>query len=475
MWLDYHSTEAEHGSAFSYRFDIATRTWSLVTLPSGAAAEMSTRHWYNGGTVDEFGNVIVLGHDQHPLGTCSANDEGIGTPCNPGQDRYEQFTFDSATNSYSWDTNAKLNSISKSLSSSTYDCPPNTVVRIRQYPRVHLLGSSGQIFYANGVYFRPPFHDDEWCYSLWDRELLQCSNSPRWTVRIDPASETHQEPRKAHSTVHYVWYDSFGNVHDSVYSIGGSNRESCAGSPADVAYSHVDRIVDPDGVVPWNNQSDPPDLNISRKFLNAVILLDGSIFAVGGLGAYDPATNDCPPVLTPEILEPYEVFGIHPTGWIGMNPHVRQRQEHSVAVLLPDGRVFVGGGKGTHSYWTYEVFEPTHHYKGRVPRVLSLPQSSWNPGQTVDFHTINVRCFDGAVPVRAALLRLGSTTHNFDTGQRYVALKLRTAPTLLPDGTWNIETYEPGNYRIAPLGVYWLTIVDDRGRPSEGRLITIVE
>jgi hypothetical protein len=158
-----------------------------------------------------------------------------------------------------------------------------------------------------------------------------------------------------------------------------------------------------------------------------------------------------------------------------MNPHVKPRHEHSVALLLPDGRVFSAGGKPGHSYYTYEIFEPPYHYKGRVPRVLSLPSTSWNPFPIVDSHTINVRCFDGAKPDRAALLRLGSSTHNFDTGQRYVQLLTAVPASARSDGTWDVAVTEPANHRIAPIGVYWLTIVDDRGRPSEGRLITITK
>jgi hypothetical protein len=58
-----------------------------------------------------------------------------------------------------------------------------------------------------------------------------------------------------------------------------------------------------------------------------------------------------------------------------------------------------------------------------------------------------------------ALLRCGSTTHSFDSDQRYVGLHFQKAePGFL-------EAYSPPHAGIAPPGDYMLFIVDTQGRP----------
>src|SRR5260370_10368718 len=75
----------------------------------------------------------------------------------------------------------------------------------------------------------------------------------------------------------------------------------------------------------------------ARSFINSVVLPDGEVLVVGG--QQHPQTfTDTGSVLSPELWDPA-------TGkFTVMTPEAIPRDYHGVAVLLPDGRVFSGGG-----------------------------------------------------------------------------------------------------------------------------------
>ena len=79
------------------------------------------------------------------------------------------------------------------------------------------------------------------------------------------------------------------------------------------------------------------DMAYARAFSNSVVLPDGKVLVVGG--QQHPQTfTDTGAVLSPELWDPA-------TGnFTVMAPQAIPRNYHSVAVLLPDGRVFSGGG-----------------------------------------------------------------------------------------------------------------------------------
>src|SRR5439155_1563184 len=75
----------------------------------------------------------------------------------------------------------------------------------------------------------------------------------------------------------------------------------------------------------------------ARAFANSVVLPDGKVAVFGGQN-YAAPFSDNTAVLSPELWDPAsETF-------TALTPSVVPRTYHSVAVLLPDGRVFTGGG-----------------------------------------------------------------------------------------------------------------------------------
>src|SRR3989442_12109336 len=81
------------------------------------------------------------------------------------------------------------------------------------------------------------------------------------------------------------------------------------------------------------------DMNFRHSKVNGALLADGTLLALGGQRAGKWAA-DPQPVLQPEIYDPQT------NHWTLMAPMAHPRQYHSIAILLPDGRVLSAGGGG---------------------------------------------------------------------------------------------------------------------------------
>lgn len=102
------------------------------------------------------------------------------------------------------------------------------------------------------------------------------------------------------------------------------------------------------------------DLNQPRAFVNAVVLPTGEVFTAGG-ATYSRTFTDQFAVMTSEIWNP--VTGI----WKELSASmIIPRTYHSVAVLMKDARVWVGGGGlcnydcGEANHPDCEIFSPPY-------------------------------------------------------------------------------------------------------------------
>jgi hypothetical protein len=222
---------------------------------------------------------------------------------------------------------------------------------------------------------------------------------------------------------------------------GGVNGAAVARNPQTV---EVIDLTSPGPGTAWNT----PALTMqhSRFNVNAVLLPDGTVFIVGGLRAGTKFIAP-DPVLEGEVFDPA-------TGTFTLTPPMQfPRQYHSVAVLLPDGRVLCAGGiDPTHPVQSnqrqLEVYSPHYLDMGPRPQITALPATA----SQID---------------RVVLIRPNTVTHHTDAEHRWIRV-----PIVATTGS-SIDVQMPATASIAPPGPYMLFLVDTSGVPSEAEFIRI--
>ena len=198
-----------------------------------------------------------------------------------------------------------------------------------------------------------------------------------------------------------------------------------------------------------------------RAFANSVVLPNGQVVTMGGQTYAKPFT-DTNSVLNAELWDPT-------TGaFTVMAPEAAPRNYHSVGVLLPDGRVFSGGGGlcGTCStnHTDGQIFSPPYLFNAdgtlrTRPTIVSAPASAAT-GQTITVTT-------GGPVSQFAMVRYGESTHSVDNDQRRIPLSIVSSS----GNTYQLAI--PSDPGIALPGPYMLFAMDANGTPSISTTITI--
>jgi hypothetical protein len=141
------------------------------------------------------------------------------------------------------------------------------------------------------------------------------------------------------------------------------------------------------------------------------------------------------------------------------------RLYHSIALLLPDGRVAVGGGGRfgglpETDQLTIEIFSPPYLFYGLRPTITTAPSTATYGA------TFPVQTPDGASIASVVLLKPGSVTHSFNGEQRYVPLSFTRS-------AGGLSVRAPANANLAPPGYYMLFIVNSTGVPSVAKFVSI--
>ncbi len=204
-----------------------------------------------------------------------------------------------------------------------------------------------------------------------------------------------------------------------------------------------------------------PSLNLPRYNQIGLFLADGTVMAVGG--------NDGPGNYG-DPQEESEIYTPGATNWIGgtwattapfYGSNTVIRGYHSVAVLLPDGRVLsTGSTSGAQYDDTYQIYSPPYLSNGTRPTITSAP-TTVNYGQNFVITTP-----DASSIASVALIAPTATTHANNMTQRYVPLNLQI-------GSGNVTATAPANGNWAPPGYYMLVIVSNTGVPSVASWVQI--
>lgn len=211
-----------------------------------------------------------------------------------------------------------------------------------------------------------------------------------------------------------------------------------------------------------NTWREPVDMGVGRHHAAMVVLPDGQLVLYGG---FDDCVDNPPEALgRAQYVDPLRGF----TMSLGTSrvEELRAGQVvpevhgyHTVALLLPDGRVLVGGGRfgGLMERATIRLHSPWYVSQPR-PEITSAPERI---SYGADF---DVR-FQGGALGDVVLVGLGSMTHSFDANQRHVQLVATT------QGDGSARVTAPPDARVAPPGHYMLFVLDERRVPSIARIV----
>ena len=302
------------------------------------------------------------------------------------------------------------------------------------YPRIHLL-TTGQVFmsacYRRGVKW---LHDPD-NQPVYDFSAGGGSTSPKVIY-----GSSLLDPRQ-------------GGTDNHVLRIGG---RSWSLARYDVDYCQADQPGN------WSTYPLPYRLRHPRWMHNVVILPNAQLLAIGG---WATGQNPGPAELRPELLKE--------SGWSTMAPHVGPRGYHSTAMLLPDGRVLIGGADLRTV--DYQIFKPPYLVNGDprpehigcdIPPVVGGMRYQDDPQARVYTAFWDENLPAGVTVERVVLMRPGSTTHHSDMDMRYVRLEVVQEDEAPADDA-SIRFRGPVNSSHAPRGWYMLFLVTNQGVPGE--------
>ncbi|CAE7186371.1 unnamed protein product, partial [Rhizoctonia solani] len=218
-----------------------------------------------------------------------------------------------------------------------------------------------------------------------------------------------------------------------------------------------------------------------RVMADAVLLPDGTVFVVNGAKTGTAGYGNVPdqigqsnadnPAFTPVIYNPAAAAGSRFSS-AGLPTSNIARLYHSVATLLPDGRVMVTGSNPnadveTRPYKTeyqVEYFSPPYTTKTR-PTYSGLP-ATWNFGQNITL-TVTMPATLNPPTISCNLMDLGFSTHGVHMDMRMVKLKCT-----LSSNRKSLTITGPPNAAIYPPGPAWLYVVHN-GVPSKAQKVLI--
>ena len=199
-----------------------------------------------------------------------------------------------------------------------------------------------------------------------------------------------------------------------------------------------------------------------RIFANGVVLPNGQVLVIGGQTIGKPFSDDNS-VLVPELWDPAtETFKQLPPIAVGRN-------YHSVALLLPDGRVLSGGGGlcgagCAANHPDAQILTP-HYLLNANGTAATRPVLQTAPSEATHGTTINVTTDSGVSSF--ALVRMSSTTHTVNNDQRRIPLQFTAA------GGNGYALSLPSNPGVALPGYYMLFAMNADGVPSISKAIRI--
>ncbi len=190
-----------------------------------------------------------------------------------------------------------------------------------------------------------------------------------------------------------------------------------------------------------------PSMRFPRHHPNVVLLPSGQILVIGGHQTSSHQEDE-------EVVRVPELYLPNARMWCPQGETLYPHGYHSVALLLPDGRVLAAGPEKV-----AEVYYPWYFFTDSRPEIVWAPDTiAYATPFTVEFATQH--------PIdRIVLIRLGSVTHSINTDQRYLELPFE----IVSEGEALVTA--PETPAQAPPGYYLIFAVNRKDVPSTGKIL----
>jgi hypothetical protein len=351
------------------------------------------------------------------------------------------------------------------------------------FPRLHLL-PNGHVYYdVAGQAFNP--FGQAYDEAFWNLGASFDPSRNAWTDLGIPGLTTGTpDPGfgfrgSTFSVMLPLEPDATGDYTEASFLTAGGTPSAVAPSPGTPLGTNLSRIdtvtVDPAGGETLTSES-TGSLNTARWYPSGVLLPTGEVMAFSGA--------DIDEVQAPSLGRPVkqaEMFDPVTKKWTPMATAARPRTYHNTAMLMPDGRVLVGGHAPISTAYlsniavpganpnpdrdpTFEIYEPPYLFAGHRPTITAAA-NQLGYGATIRIDTPDAASIDSV-----ALMRNSAITHLVDGDQRSVKLPVveRT------DDAVFVRT--PPRPAVAPPGPYLLFLnqkVGDQVVPSVGHQTTL--
>ncbi|TVP57071.1 MAG: DUF1929 domain-containing protein [Halomonadaceae bacterium] len=244
-----------------------------------------------------------------------------------------------------------------------------------------------------------------------------------------------------------------------------------------ITQSRIDTVTTDNDEIDYQSRLTGP-LNEPRWYGTNVLMPDGSVMVFSGGnrdGVVGPGLDA--PIRTAERFDP------ETSEWSVMAEAHNPRTYHNTAILMPDGRVMIGGHAPINTAYlshidlqdlgmspndgrdpSFEIYTPPYAMRDDRPQIRMAPEAV-EPGRNFSIQ-VNDRNVDKVMLVRRTVM-----THLIDGDQRAVEL------TITGRNGNNLEVAMPDSQNVLPAGKYMLFVSkkDDTMRiPSVSASVTVV-
>ena len=241
-----------------------------------------------------------------------------------------------------------------------------------------------------------------------------------------------------------------------VLQVGGNGFDANDdGLPEPVA-SNGATIIDINGLIPELIDTEP--MRYRRHWGTSTVLPDGKVLVTGGSRVNNVLQG---------VANTAEIWDPETGSWTQGASGAQARLYHSIALLLPDGRVLIAGGgaPGPLTNLDAEIYSPPYLFEGDGPpssrlSIIDVPGEVEVGGQ----FQVSLATADNVA--RVTLVKTGSVTHSFNMDQRFIELDFTQSGS-------ELTVDAPASHQTATPGRYLLFALDPRGVPSVSWLVAI--